>query len=558
MGRRAIIEAGAVSVLAALWLYTWLPRLEGPIDLRWDSAVYYTLGTALAEGKGYRLLNEPGEVPAVQTPPGLPAVIAAHQRLLGTSDPVVVGIALRRFYLSISALYAVAVYALIRSSFGVAAGLAGAAVCILSLTVIWVSDRAYTDLPFVLAATACVLFSRWKTPAARIGTGAAAVAAFLLRTVGAALLVGWIAEAAFARNWRRTAIRLAMAGVLLGGWQAYVWTTQQSAGFQNPAYPYQRAPYLQNNVTYTAHAALKRPFFPELGYASAGDRGRRFLSNVANLPAAIGEVLSTSSENWYSYLEPYREVPILGLGARWRVLRTGLAALGLMTLAGAWLLFRRGHVLTPAAVAVFVLGVCAMNFNEEFGRYLTGIQPLFVLLLLTTLLGAQSLERPAGLRVAVIGAVFAAMFAGEITTLARAYPEDLTPVTQRWSGRDVTYKMFSYSESSRGLDAAIEWLAGRAGPEEVIASSQPHWVHLRSGRRRAVMPPFERNPFVQQALLDSVPITYVIVDSNGFSATREYSLPALRDETRWRLVFQTADGPTDVYERIRPAFARTR
>ena len=49
------------------------------------------LGTALAEGKGYRLLNEPGEIHAVQYPPLLPMIVAAHQRIMGTSDYFKVG-----------------------------------------------------------------------------------------------------------------------------------------------------------------------------------------------------------------------------------------------------------------------------------------------------------------------------------------------------------------------------------------------------------------------------------------------------------------------------------
>src|SRR5438132_8726577 len=72
-------DLGIALLLSALVVATWLPRMHGPIDLRWDGSVYYVLGTALAEGKGYRLLNEPGEIEAVQYPPLLPAIIAAHQ-----------------------------------------------------------------------------------------------------------------------------------------------------------------------------------------------------------------------------------------------------------------------------------------------------------------------------------------------------------------------------------------------------------------------------------------------------------------------------------------------
>src|SRR5262245_34127869 len=57
----------------------WIPRWAGPLDLRWDGAVYYVLGTSIAEGKGYRLLHEPGEIEAIQYPPLLPMLAAAPQ-----------------------------------------------------------------------------------------------------------------------------------------------------------------------------------------------------------------------------------------------------------------------------------------------------------------------------------------------------------------------------------------------------------------------------------------------------------------------------------------------
>ena len=69
----------------------WIPRWAGPLDLRWDGAVYYVLGTSIAEGKGYRLLYEPGEIEAIQYPPLLPLLAAVPQTVLGTSDPMIVG-----------------------------------------------------------------------------------------------------------------------------------------------------------------------------------------------------------------------------------------------------------------------------------------------------------------------------------------------------------------------------------------------------------------------------------------------------------------------------------
>ena len=59
--------------------------------MRWDGAVYFILGTSIAEGKGYQLLSEPGEIDEVHYPPLLPAIVALHQRLLGSNDPTIVG-----------------------------------------------------------------------------------------------------------------------------------------------------------------------------------------------------------------------------------------------------------------------------------------------------------------------------------------------------------------------------------------------------------------------------------------------------------------------------------
>src|SRR5688572_17645167 len=102
-------------ILAVLALALWAPRLRGPIDLRYDAGVYYILGTSLAEGKGYRLLNEPGEISALQYPPLLPAIVAVEQKLLGTSDPAVVGQWLRWTYLALFLVYSLGTYRLARA-----------------------------------------------------------------------------------------------------------------------------------------------------------------------------------------------------------------------------------------------------------------------------------------------------------------------------------------------------------------------------------------------------------------------------------------------------------
>src|SRR5215210_8248022 len=103
-----------IALLVAPSVALWLPRLRGPLDLRYDAGVYYVLGTALAEGRGYRLLSEPGAIQAVQYPPLLPALVAVHQRLAGTSDPAVAGHWLRMTYAVFFLAYILGVYLLAR------------------------------------------------------------------------------------------------------------------------------------------------------------------------------------------------------------------------------------------------------------------------------------------------------------------------------------------------------------------------------------------------------------------------------------------------------------
>src|SRR4029079_16470250 len=106
------------AILAVITVALWAPRLRGPLDLRYDAGVYYILGTSLAEGHGYRLLNEPGAIQAIQYPPLLPAVGAAAERLPGTDDRWVVGHWLRLGSVLVYAAYGSAIYVMGRRIVG--------------------------------------------------------------------------------------------------------------------------------------------------------------------------------------------------------------------------------------------------------------------------------------------------------------------------------------------------------------------------------------------------------------------------------------------------------
>jgi 4-amino-4-deoxy-L-arabinose transferase-like glycosyltransferase len=153
-------EKTLLLVLLALAILTWLPRLKGPIDLRWDAGVYYILGTSLAEGKGYRLLNEPGEIEAVQYPPLLPLIVAGHQLILGTNDPTTVGSWLRFTAFIIFLVYIYAAFTFFKNYLSLHYAFLATVLCLFSLHVFYLSDLLFPEILFSLATLLFILSSK--------------------------------------------------------------------------------------------------------------------------------------------------------------------------------------------------------------------------------------------------------------------------------------------------------------------------------------------------------------------------------------------------------------
>ena len=189
---------------------SWLPRHRGAIDFRLDAGVYYVLGTSLAQGSGYRLLNEPGSIQAVQYPPLVPAIIALQQKLLGSSDPLVTGRALKLLWFAFFLLFIVLAYCCLRLFFSVAWAFAGALLCILNAQLCFYSNQCSAEIPFAVLSGLFVLVYRKGLVGGALAA-VLAVAAFFCRTIGIALFGAWIVDALLRRQFRRAALQSAIA-----------------------------------------------------------------------------------------------------------------------------------------------------------------------------------------------------------------------------------------------------------------------------------------------------------------------------------------------------------
>src|SRR5881628_159895 len=160
MKRVHYVDVGCISVLLLCQILLSAPRLRGPIDLRYDAGVYYILGTSLAEGKGYRLLDEPAAIQAIQYPPLLPLFVAVHQRLAGRSDPLVVGRMLRISFFAVLLAFIVAAYLLSRQFLPPVLAFLATVPMLLHIETTWSSEYLSAELPFALGSVLFLLAAR--------------------------------------------------------------------------------------------------------------------------------------------------------------------------------------------------------------------------------------------------------------------------------------------------------------------------------------------------------------------------------------------------------------
>jgi hypothetical protein len=532
-----------VLVLALATLIVWWPRWHGPIDLRYDGAVYYELGTSLAQGRGYRLLNEPGEARALQYPPLLPAWIALHQRVLGSSDVRVVGPALRHSMAFVALAYALATYALARRHVPGAWACAASLLVSLSFYTVFLSDLCFTEVPFALVTVGFFLAqgARARGPRAILSPLLAA-GAFFLRTAGVALLGSWALESVLRRQWRVAALRALVALACVISWQTYVASVRASPEYEHAAYPYQRAPYQYYNVSYAENLSLRDPFRPEAGQLERAALLQRLGTNLAPLGLALGETVSAPGGYWRWPWERWFKPLGLAVHSLAGILPTLalalLVAFGLVRLARGG---ERGLVLYVLASLALIL---PLPWPVQIPRYVAPLAPFLALALMVGL--RTLLARRAAL---VVGGVLGVQAFTARQLFAHSHLSySIPPASADAEPTPARAFLFEDARDWRAFYASLDWLARNTPADARVASSCPHLVHLVTGRT-AVMPPFEADPREAQRLLDAVPIEYLLVDRFRFLDVAEhYLVPVIADESLWEPVHREAEVLT-IYRR---------
>ena len=134
----------------------------------------------------------------------------------------------------------------------------------------------------------------------------------------------------------------------------------------------------------------------------------------------------------------------------------------------------------------------------QFERYLAPLTPILALQSPpesadppdTALYDQVALGGSAGETVMLV-AVLVGVLGQETFVIHKVYTKQHREVDyQDRQGRRHEQRYFFYTQAWRTHDAALDWLRRIARPEDVIATSTPHWAYLKTGSR-AILPPFE-------------------------------------------------------------------
>jgi hypothetical protein len=569
---------GEVAVVA-IALLLWIPRLSGPIDLRWDGGVYYLLGTSLAQGHGYRIPSEPGSPEALQYPPLLPAVVALYERALGSTDPAVVAPWLRKSYAGMFVGYAVAVLALARRYLPPGLAVAAATLSLLHHNTIFLSDLLFTELPFAVISLVFVLVATGRAQSSRAWLHEAvlfllAAAGFLLRTAGVVLLAAWVIEALMRRRWALVLTRITLALVPIIAWQAHIARVRGSSEYIHAAYEYQRAPYQFYNVSYSENLSLIDPFRPEFGRVNAGRLVTHLANNLLVLPRALGEAVSAKADEWPlkrldNRLFRQRAIvnvedksntsgridPISPEPPRRGIVLVPIFTLSAFVIGGIAILALRRAWLAVLIILGSIALICTTPWPLQFTRYLVALIPFLAICFISAwsqvcdALRANESRRTATVARAALAGLLVLGFAVQSYTAVKLFrlraSKGAIFVAQ---GIGTGSRFFAHDDSWQTWEDAVTWVGTNTAPDAIVATSAPHLCYLLTNRR-SVLPPMESDATRERHLLEGVPVSHAIVDKLlALDVTRRYLFPALEaNPGAWHVVY--ANDGASVYER---------
>lgn len=418
-----------------------------------DDGVYLATGKALAEGRGYRHIELPGEPLQTKYPPLYPLALAALWRLqpkLLDHPELIRGFNLLCWSLgSVLACHVMArTWRLPR--WLIASGVALATLSPLTRSLVGGAMSESLFLCLTMAALALGVTPRRRALGKPLAAALCAATAFLTRTVGISAAVAVLATLIARRRIRAALVAGAVVGIALVGWAA--WT--RHARTLNAALPASTA------LAYDLDYSIWLP-------RDVGTAARVVLHNTADATLSLSELLVPLPPAW---LEPNQT----GLAGGWP-----LAVIVVLVLAftkwGAITTWRRRQPLLH--VYLWISIVLILIWPYESLRFLVPLLPILATLLLAGI--GDVARRVFGRKrpLAATPVIALVVMVGGWRALSMVTPDV-------WRERAVAV--------TREVDALAD-LIRRTTPESaVIAAPRGGYLYLRTGRKFVPPMPYDQ------------------------------------------------------------------
>jgi hypothetical protein len=373
--------------------------------------------------------------------------------------------------------------------------------------------------------------------------------------LGIALLIAWVADSLLRKQFRRTFIRALIAFLPVVLWQSYVHSVESSDSYKHPYYAYQRAPWMFYNVSYATNVSLKEPFHPELGRVTSSDVIARIAANLLEMPRFLGQSVSAKEEFWIGHGKRLSRLVGSPSFPGW-IIQAGLVILGSIVVGGIVLMFVRCEWLVPGYLLLTVAAMSTTVWPGQFPRYLAPLQPFLLIAFLNFLFAIKAFafgRYPRMRFAAMIPAAVSAVILGEsVSSSVVGYRNFRDPAVYPGPhGTEKSYSLYHYPPAAAASEEGLTWLAAHADRDAIVAVSMPQWVYLKTGLR-TVMPPLSKDPKQAESFLDSVPVTYIVLDQLLMEQNFNQRFPAVvhNDPGRWRIVFASPRHEFDIYQRV--------
>lgn len=517
----AIVAAAAVLSLA---------QVNQHLILASDNSSYIVLGQALAQRRGYAMVNEP-LAPAMNLyPPGYPLLLSLTLRAAdAVADPLraVVPMKLVTVVFHLASLPVLYVWARRRRG----ALLAALATLLLAINpaMLTLATEILSETPFIfLTLLALLAMDQADEPPAggRRGRSLLLVctlclaAAYYMRTAGLAFLAAAPLYLALRRRWR-AAVGMAAALAAL----AAPWFLRSSAP------PTPETPFFARSYV---HQVLAAAPYSDQNVSLAGLIGRVFRNSWTYGTRILPETMLPHLE---------RLAPLAGAVA--------LALAGLVVL-GFVLELRRGLRASELAVAAYWLSLSLFVWVLGF-RYVAVVLPFAFFYLLVGLHwcalrlgeGLDGAQRPRA-RAApavVVALVICLLAASALAVDARRAERNL-----RVTRSQTLEQVYAGDREWTAYLQAAAWLREHSEPGAVVMCRKPDLLYLLV-QRATVEYPYTQDTAALQQVLRASHVTFILEDGFTWTRTTEtYLAPAMRGAAEsFALVFETPAPPARVW-----------